>query len=80
MFFQSKLGLSLAGLLDVGLLCKNKKQKGFGGDRPLSLRCLSQLFPVEENINCLGNEVLCVPFTGGGGLIFIVDDHDNFPN
>ena len=44
--------------LDVGLLCKNKKQKGSAGDRPLPVRCLSQLFLVEKNINCLGNEVL----------------------
>ena len=44
--------------LDVGLLCKNKKKRGSAGPRPLSLRCLSQFFPMEENINCLGNEVL----------------------
>ena len=44
--------------LDVGLLCKNKKQKGSTGARPLSLQCLSQFFLVEVNINCLGNEVL----------------------
>ena len=48
---------SIAGL--VGLLCKNKKQKGLAGARPLPLRCLSQLFSREEKINCLGN-VLCV--------------------
>ena len=44
--------------LDVGLLCKNKKERGSAGARPLPLRYLSQFFPVEENINCLGNEVL----------------------
>ena len=44
--------------LDVGLLCKNKKERGSTGARPLPLRCLSKFFPVEENINCLGNEVL----------------------
>ena len=44
--------------LDVGLLCKNNKQRRSTGDRPLPLRCLSQFFPVEENINSLGNEVL----------------------
>ena len=51
-----------AGLLalGIGLLCKNKKQKGSAGALPLLLRCLSQFFPVEENINCLGNEVLCI--------------------
>ena len=46
--------------LDVGFLCKNKKQKGSAGARPLPLKCLSQFFSVEGNINCLGNEVLCV--------------------
>ena len=44
--------------LDVGLLCKNKKERGSEGACPLPLRCLSQFFPVEDNINCLGNEVL----------------------
>ena len=44
--------------LNVGLLCKNKKQKGSAGALPLPLRCLSQFFPTGENINCLKNEVL----------------------
>ena len=35
----------------------NKKQKGSTGARPLPLRCLSQFFPGEEKINCLGNEL-----------------------
>ena len=34
--------------LDVGLLCKNKKQRGSARDRPLTLRCLSQFFPNER--------------------------------
>ena len=51
--------------LDAGLLCKNKKPKGLAGARPLPLRCLSQLFSTEKKISCLGNEVLCVPFTDG---------------
>ena len=38
-----------AGLLalDVGLICKNKKERGSAGARPLPLRYLSQLFLVE---------------------------------
>ena len=48
--------------LDVGILCKNKKQKGSVGARPLPLRCLSQFFPEGENINLLGNEVLVHKF------------------
>ena len=44
--------------MDVGLICKNKKEKESAGARPLPLRCLSQFFPMEDNINCLGNEVL----------------------
>ena len=69
--------------MDVGLLCKNKKQKGSAGARPLPLRCLSQFFPEEEKINCLENEVLCISlriFHLWGGLVFIMDDHDNFLN
>ena len=62
--------------MGVGLLCKNKKQRGSAGARPLPLRCLSQFFLVEKNINCLGNEVLPT-FHRWGGLVFIVDD---FPN
>ena len=42
--------------LDVGLLCNNKKQRGSAGACPLPLRYLSQFFPVEKSINCLGNE------------------------
>ena len=42
--------------LDVGILCKNKKQKGSAGACPLPLRCLSQFFPDEEKINCLESE------------------------
>ena len=49
--------------LNAGLLCKNNKPKGSAGVRPLPFQCLSQFFPVEKKINCLGNEVLCVPFT-----------------
>ena len=37
---------------------QKQERKRIGGARPLSLRCLSQFFPVEENINYLGNEVL----------------------
>ena len=44
--------------LNVGLLCKNKKERGSAGARLLPPRCVSQFFPMEENINCLGNEVL----------------------
>ena len=66
--FSTRTGLERAGItglelelsltLYVGLLCKNKKQKGSARARPLPLRCLSQFFPAGENINCLGNEVL----------------------
>ena len=69
--------------LDVGILCKNKKQKRSAGARSLPLRCLSQFFLVEEKINCLGTEVLCISlrtFHRWGGLVFIMDDHDNFPS
>ena len=43
-------------VLDVGLLCKNKKQRGSARTRLLPLRCLSQFFPDEEKINCLESE------------------------
>ena len=41
--------------LDVGLLCKSKKQRGLARARPLPLRCLSQLL-MKEKINCLEGE------------------------
>ena len=47
---------------------------------PLPLRCLSQFFPVEEKINCLGNEFFVRTFHRWGDMVFIMDDHDNFPN
>ena len=43
-------------VLDVGLLCKNKKQRGSAGARPLPLRCLSQFLSGKEKINCLESE------------------------
>ena len=71
MLFQPKLGWNLLALLgrstDSGCLAPLRKQevKMIDRDRPLPLRCLSQFFPVEEKINCLGNEFLCVSFTDG---------------
>ena len=88
--FSIGTGLERAGL--AGLVCrfwtsgssaKIRNRKGSAGARPLPLRCLSQFFPVEENINYLENEFLCVclrTFHLWGGLVFIMDDHDNFPN
>ena len=40
------------------------------GARQLPLRCLSQFFPVGEKIDCLGNGVLCLPFTDGVAGIY----------
>ena len=42
--------------LDVGILCKNRKQRGSAGALLLPLRCLCQFFPDEEKINCLESE------------------------
>ena len=66
-----------------GSSAKTRIRKGSAGARPLPLRCLSQFFLVEENINYLENEFLCVclcTFHLWGGPIFIMDDHDNFLN
>ena len=71
MLFQPELGWSVLELLgrsvDSGCRAPLRKQetKRIGGDRPLPLRCISQFFPVEEKINCLGNEFWCVPLTDG---------------
>ena len=80
MFFQPELGWSILELLGrsahSGCRAPLQKQEtkgsrggggggGGGGPRPLPLQFLSQLFLVEEKINCLGNEVLCLPFTDG---------------
>ena len=59
-----KLELSLGQSVGSGRWTPLQKQErrriggGGGGARLLPLRCLSQFSPVEENINCLGNEVL----------------------
>ena len=66
--------------LGVGFLCKKKKQKRIGRDRPLHLRCLSQLFSMGKKINYLGNEFSVRIFHRWGGLVFIMGDHDNFHN
>ena len=42
--------------LDVGLLCKNRKQRRSARAHLLPLRCLSQFLHDEEKINCLENE------------------------
>ena len=76
MLFQLKLGWNVLKLLgrsvDSARCAPLQKQetKMIDGARPLPLRCLSQFFPVEEKINYLGNEV----------LVFIMDNHDNFPS
>ena len=89
MLFQPELGWGVLDrwvgslTLDVGLLCKTRNKKGSAEARLLPLRCLSQFFPVGEKIICLGNGVLRVSqctFRLWGGLVFIMDDHDNFPN
>ena len=33
---------------------------------------------MEEKINNLENEFLCIPFIDGGDIVFIMDHHDNF--
>ena len=58
----------------------NIRNKRIGRDRSLPLRCLSQFFSVEEKINCLGNEFFVRTFHQWGDLVFIMDDHDNFPS
>ena len=64
----------------VRLLYKIKKQKGSAGARPLPLQSLSQFFPRKKKINCLGNEFSVPTFHRLDGLVFIMDDHDNFPS
>ena len=56
------------------------RNKRVGGDRLLPLQCLSQFFPVEKKINCLGNEFFVRTFHRWGGLVFIMDDHGKFPS
>ena len=66
--FSIGTGLEFLGRsADSGCLVPLGKQetKRIDGDRPLPLRCLSQFFLVEEKINYLGNEFLCIPFTDG---------------
>ena len=71
MLFQPELGWSVLELLsrsaDPGCLVPLQIQetKRISRDRPLPLRGLNQFFPVEEEINFLGNEFLCVLFTNG---------------
>ena len=84
MFFQLELGWSVLDLLgrfanSVRWTPLQKQEtKRIGGARSLPLRCLSQFFPNEEKINCLGNEFSMHTFYRWGGLVFIMDDHDNF--
>ena len=88
--FSTGTGLELAGfsgpvhrLWTSSSFAKTRNKKGSAGARLLPLRCLSQFFPGEEKINYLGNEFsgVCLrTFHLWGGPVFIMDDHDNFPN
>ena len=86
MLFQPELGWSVLELLgrsvDSGCQASLQKQetKGSVGARLLPLQCLSQFFPVEENINCLGNEVFVRTFHRWSGLVFIMGHHYQFPS
>ena len=82
--FQPELGWSMLELLGRSAdsvrwtPLQKQETKRIGGDRPLPLRCLSQFFPREEKINCLGNEFSMRNLHRWGGLVFIMDDHDKF--
>ena len=65
---------------------KAKKKGGRRGLRPWPLRCLSQ-FLFERKDRLLRGRMCCIclrmrlrTFHRWGDLVFIVDDHDNFPN
>ena len=66
MLFRLKLGWNVLELLGRSVVSgrwaplRKQETKGSVEARPLPLRCLSQFFPVEEKINFLGNEVLCI--------------------
>ena len=57
--------------LDVGLLCKNKKERGSAGARPLLLRCLSRFLPDERKDQLLRGRMFLRTFHRWGGLVFI---------
>ena len=88
--FSIGTGIERAGLAGPvrrlwtsGSSVKTRNRKGSVGARTLPLRYLSQFFSMEDKINCLENEFLCVclrTFYRRGGLVFIMDDHDNFPS
>ena len=65
---------------------RTKEKKGRRGLRPWPLRCLSQfLSERKERLLRLLRIGVCLrmslrTFHRLGGLVFIVDDHDNFPN
>ena len=74
MLFQPELGWSVLDL--PGRFADS----GSAWACPLSLRCLSQFFPMDEKINYLRNKVLCVSlctYHRWGGLVFIVDVFSN---
>ena len=90
MFFQLELGWSMLELLGrfADSICwtplQKQETKRIGRGSPVaSPMPKSVLFPLEERINCLGKEVLCISlrtFLLWDGQVFIMDDHDNFPN
>ena len=66
---------------------RTRKKKGRRGLRPWPLRCLSQFLSERKDRLLRGRICCCIclrmslrTFHRWGGLVFIVDDHDNFPN
>ena len=79
--FQSELGWSVLELLgrSADSVCwtplQKQETKRIGGGSPVASPMPKSVLSEEEKINCLGNE-----FSVWGGLVFIMDDHDNFPS
>ena len=72
MLFSTGTGLERVGIVGPARWiwtlrspAKSNKQRGSAGARPLSLRCLSQSFPVERKDQLLRGRMFCIPFTDG---------------
>ena len=89
MLFQSELGLSVLDLLSLSAgsghwtpLQKQETKKDRRGS-PIASPMPKSILSGGREVDCSVNEVLCIClriFHLWGSLVFIMDDHDNFPN
>ena len=86
MFFQSELGLNVLDLLGRSAdsvrwtSLQKQETKRISGGSPVASSMPKSVLSGEREDQLLGNEFFVRTFHRWGGLVFIMDNHDNFPS